>query len=91
MQIQTNLHAGMTFQECDAARNWYKNQVKTNSCQGLYPGPMPGPLPGPIPGPMPGPVPNPTPDDPVFGACSESWDMGVCTKTCPYPPFNMPC
>ncbi|MFM8323099.1 MAG: hypothetical protein ACKOC5_19485 [Chloroflexota bacterium] len=89
MKLQTNLHAGMTFEECDSQRNWYRNMVKLNRCGA---GPIPGPVPNPNPGPMPGPVPNPTPvDGPLVGACSENWYMGQCTKTCPYPPFTMPC
>lgn len=41
MKIQTDLHAGMTFQECDAQRNWYKNHVRAGTCDGT-PSPLPG-------------------------------------------------
>lgn len=27
MKIKTNITAGMTFEECDAQRNWWKNQA----------------------------------------------------------------
>lgn len=41
MKIQSNLHAGMTFQECDTQRNWYKNHVRNGTCSGT-PSPQPG-------------------------------------------------
>lgn len=27
MKIKTNVYAGMTYEECDAQRNWWKNQA----------------------------------------------------------------
>jgi hypothetical protein len=27
MKIKTNVFAGMTYEECDAQRNWWKNQA----------------------------------------------------------------
>jgi hypothetical protein len=35
MKIQTNLHAGMTFTECDAQRNYMKFAAQTGNCSAL--------------------------------------------------------
>jgi len=40
MKIQSNLHAGMTFQECDQQRNWYKDHVRAGTCSGQPQAPM---------------------------------------------------
>ncbi|MEI7990006.1 MAG: LysM peptidoglycan-binding domain-containing protein [Chloroflexota bacterium] len=54
---------------------------------GAVPVPQPQPYPPPPPPPPPDPV-NP----PLPGACQEFWGNGECLyKTCPYPPFTMPC
>lgn len=59
------------------------------SPQPYYP-PYQPPFPGPIPTPKP-PKPKPIKPAPV-GACTENWGNGVCLfKTCPYPPFTLPC
>ncbi len=34
MKIKSDLRAGMTFQECDSQRNWYKNNVRAGTCEG---------------------------------------------------------
>jgi hypothetical protein len=34
MKIQSDLHAGMTFQQCDSQRNFYKNHVRAGTCSG---------------------------------------------------------
>jgi len=34
MKIQSNLRAGMTFQQCDTERNYYKNMVRSGKCHG---------------------------------------------------------
>ncbi len=41
--------------------------------------------------PIPPPPPPPSPSN-LVGECQEYWGNGECLyKTCPYPPFNMPC
>ncbi len=52
----------------------------------------PQPIP-PTPFPPVPPTPKPTPHKkPMPGECQEFWGNGVCLyKTCPYPPFQMPC
>lgn len=38
MKIQTDLHAGMTYAQCDASRNYWKGLVKSGTCV-AYPAP----------------------------------------------------
>ena len=54
MKIKSDLKAGMTFEECDAQRNYWKGLVKSGQC-------IPNPYP---PGPYP---PGPTPPSPHGG------------------------
>ena len=35
MKIKSNLHAGMTFAECDAQRNYMKQAAQTGNCSAL--------------------------------------------------------
>jgi hypothetical protein len=42
MKIKTDLHAGITYQECDAQRSYWKNMAKSGYCTGYYP-PQPYP------------------------------------------------
>jgi hypothetical protein len=64
MKVQSNIHAGMTQQECQSQRDNYKHMVQTGACEG---------------------------QSGRQGACTTTVKNGVCTKTCPYPPFTMPC
>jgi hypothetical protein len=36
MKIKSNLHAGMTFSECDAQRNYMKQAAQSGNCSALY-------------------------------------------------------
>lgn len=64
MKIRSNLTAGMTQEECQTSRDYYKDMVQTGACAG---------------------------QSGRAGACTKHVKNGVCTKTCPYPPFTMPC
>jgi hypothetical protein len=37
MKIKSDIHAGMTYEECDAQRNYWKNMAKSGSCAAYYP------------------------------------------------------
>jgi hypothetical protein len=51
MKVQSDIRAGMTYNECDAQRNSYKALVQSGHCTGLLPNPpQPQPYP-PYPGP----------------------------------------
>jgi hypothetical protein len=41
MNTKTDIRAGMTFEECDAQRNYWKNMSKSGTCYGYpyYPKP----------------------------------------------------
>ena len=41
MKIKSDLHAGMTYAECDAQRNYWKNMAKSGYCTGYNPQPYP--------------------------------------------------
>ena len=45
MKIKSDLHAGMTYQECDAQRNYWKNMAKSGHCTGYNPQPPYPPYP----------------------------------------------
>lgn len=47
MKIKTNLHAGMTFEECDAQRNYWKQAAQTGNCAAIQPPKPTQPLPTP--------------------------------------------
>jgi hypothetical protein len=55
MKIQTSLRAGVTYQQCDAQRNYVKGLVKSGKCVAGYPYP-----PAPYPPYPPQPVPPPS-------------------------------
>jgi hypothetical protein len=38
MKVRSNIYAGMTFEECDSQRNYWKTLVKTPGCV-AYPNP----------------------------------------------------
>ena len=64
MKVQSNICAGMTYEECDAQRNYYKNMAQSGKCQyNPYPYPYPYPPnpypPNPYPPYPPQPVPSP--------------------------------
>ncbi len=40
MKIQSDLHAGMTFAQCDTQRNWYRDHVRAGTCTGTPQKPM---------------------------------------------------
>ena len=44
MKIKSDLHAGITYAECDAQRSYWKNMVKSGYCTGYNPYP-PSPYP----------------------------------------------
>jgi hypothetical protein len=37
MKIKSNVHAGMTYQECDAQRNYWKKMAQSGKCNAYYP------------------------------------------------------
>jgi hypothetical protein len=37
MKIKSDLHAGMTYTECDAQRNYWKSMAKSGKCNAYYP------------------------------------------------------
>lgn len=37
MKIKSDLHAGMTYTECDAQRNYWKSMAQSGKCTGYYP------------------------------------------------------
>jgi hypothetical protein len=75
MKIKTDIRAGMTFEECDAQRNYWKSQAQSGYCDayvtyppGYYP---PGYYP-------PGYYPPPTGASTVpAGACPSQWASGL--------------
>ena len=73
MKIRTAINAGMTFEQCDEIRNYWKYMAQSGSCQ-----PQPAPTP-PSPTPVP---PTPPPPNPSGGGyVSGVWypdKSGVC-------------
>ncbi len=66
MKVQSNICAGMTYEQCDAQRNYYKNLVKSGKCVvNPYP---PNPYP-----PYPPYPPNPYPPSPGGGYVNGVW------------------
>ncbi len=63
MKIKSDLHAGMTYEECDAQRNYWKGMAQSGHCTGVNPQPYP---PTPYP-PTPYPPYNPYPPAPPSG------------------------
>jgi len=45
MKIKSDLHAGMTYQECDAQRSYWKNMAQSGHCTGYNPQPPYPPYP----------------------------------------------
>jgi hypothetical protein len=45
MKIKTNLRAGMSFEECDAQRNYWKQAAQTGNCAAIQPPKPPTPPP----------------------------------------------
>ena len=37
MKIQSDLHAGMTYTECDVQRNYWKSMAQSGKCNAYYP------------------------------------------------------
>jgi len=67
MKIQSNIRAGMTYQECDAQRNSYKSMVQGGHCTGYIP-PQPYPPYPPYP---------PQPPYPPYPPSGGGWVDGV--------------
>ena len=53
MKIKTNLRAGITFQECDARRNYMKQAVQSGNCGALNQGVQQPSFPTQLPSPPP--------------------------------------
>jgi hypothetical protein len=64
MKIQSNVHAGMTYEECDAQRNYWKGMAQSGHCTGVNPYPPYPPYP---PNPYPPTPYPPTPYPPSGG------------------------
>jgi hypothetical protein len=41
MKIKSDLHAGMTYAECDSQRTYWKNMAQSGHCTGYGPQPPP--------------------------------------------------
>jgi hypothetical protein len=67
MKVQSNIRAGMTYQECDSQRNAYKSMVQSGHCTGLLP-PQPQPYP---------PYYPPYPPNPPYPGPEGGWVDGV--------------
>ena len=37
MKIKSDIHAGMTYTECDVQRNYWKSMAQSGKCTGYYP------------------------------------------------------
>jgi hypothetical protein len=68
MRIKTDLRAGLTFEQCDAQRNYWKQAAQTRNCSVVLRDMAPPPTPSPIPPPV-------TP--PSQGQSGCSWVNGV--------------
>jgi hypothetical protein len=44
MKIKSDIHAGMTYAECDSQRNYWKSMAQSGHCTGYNP-PVPYPYP----------------------------------------------
>jgi hypothetical protein len=62
MKTKTDLRAGMSYAECDAQKNYYKNLVQTGYCSG---------------GGYPGPVYPPSGGSQTSGQCPSNWAYGT--------------
>ena len=68
MKTKTDIRAGMTFEECDAQRNYWKSMAQSGYCYGYQPYPPTPYPPAPYP-PAPAPVPS--------GSCPSAWYPGT--------------
>jgi len=57
MKVHSDLRAGMTYQQCDSQRNYYKSMVQGGHCGGYNPNPPYPPYPPNPPNPPYPPVP----------------------------------
>ena len=68
MKIKTDLRAGMTFEQCNPQRNYWKQVAQTGNCSAVLQDMAPPPVPSPTPPPT-------TP--PSQGQSGCSWVNGV--------------
>ncbi len=68
MKIKTDLRAGLTFEQCDAQRNYWKQAAQSGNCNAVLRDMAPPPPPTPVPPPT-------TP--PSQGQSGCSWVNGI--------------